>query len=86
MRTAVGRSNGSLKALLFAALLAKVDHENHPFVNLSSDVLRLGLLLDMTDARNKKAGHAGREKVGKGDALGYADFVIEWVQNFKDWY
>lgn len=86
VRTAAKRGGSSLKALLFAALLGTVDQLGHPFLNLSADELRLSRLLDMADARNKKAGHSGGERIDREDAMKYADFVIEWVQIFKGWY
>lgn len=86
VRTAVKRGSSSLKALLFAGLLGTVDQAGHPFLKLSTDELRLSRLLDMADARNKKAGHSGDEKIDRKDAMEYADFVIEWVQIFKGWY
>lgn len=86
VRTAVRKGSSSLKALLFAALLATVDHRDHPFFSLSSDELRLNRLLEMTDARNKKAGHSGVDRVSKDDAMKYAEFVVDWVQIYKGWY
>jgi hypothetical protein len=86
VRTAVKRGSSSLKALCFAGLLGTVDQVGHPFLNLSADELRLSRLLDMADARNKKAGHSGGERIEREDAMEYADFVIEWVQIFKGWY
>lgn len=86
VRTAVKRGGSSLKALLFAALLATVDQSLHPLAKLSDDELRLNCLLKMADARNKKAGHSGANKVNKEEAMDFAKFVIEWVQIFKDWY
>ncbi len=86
VRTAAKRGSSSLKALLFAGLLGTVDQVGHPFLNLSADELRLSRLLDMADARNKKAGHSGGEKIDREAAMEYADFVIEWVQIFKGWY
>ncbi|MNR57971.1 hypothetical protein D3C85_1788600 [compost metagenome] len=71
---------------MFASLLATVDQAGHPFFSLSADEVRLGQLLDMADARNKKAGHSGVERIDKEDAIEYANFVIGWVQIFKDWY
>jgi len=86
VRTAVKRGGSSLKALLFAALLATDDHGRHPFHSLSADVLRLKRMLDMADARNKKAGHSGADRIDKEEAMEYAKFVVEWVQIFKDRY
>ncbi|NGM87472.1 hypothetical protein G5B35_09145 [Parapusillimonas sp. SGNA-6] len=86
VRSAAKRGSSSLKALLFAALLATVDQVEHPFLKLPADALRLSRMLDMADARNKKAGHSGGERIDREDAMEYADFVIEWVQIFKDWY
>lgn len=86
VRTAVRRGASSLKALLFAALLATVDHRDHPLLILSADELRLLKLLEMADARNKKAGHSGADRVSKDDALMYAEFVVDWVQIYKEWY
>jgi hypothetical protein len=86
VRSAVRNRDGSLKALLFAALLATVGQVEHPFLKLSTEKMRLSRLLDMADARNKKAGHSGSERIDREDAMEYADFVIEWVQIFKEWY
>ncbi len=86
VRTAAKRGSSSLKALLFAGLLGTVDQVGHPLLKLSADELRLSRLLDMADARNKKAGHSGGERIDREEALEYADFVIEWVQIFKGWY
>ena len=86
MRTAAKLGSSSLKALLFAGLLGTVDQVGHPFLNLSDDELQLSRLLDMADARNKKAGHSGGERIDREEAIKYADFVIEWVQIYKGWY
>lgn len=86
IRNALVRGNSSLKALIFAALLSTVEHTSHPVKDIPPETLALGRLLDMADARNRKAGHAGGGKVSKDEAMGYADFVVEWVQIFKDWY
>ncbi len=84
VRNAVTRGSSSLKALLFAGLLGTVDQVLHPFLKLSADELQLTRLLDMADARNKKAGHSGSERINREEAMEHADFVIEWVQIFKD--
>jgi hypothetical protein len=87
VRTAVAKADrGSLKALLFAGLLATVDRADHPFLGLSADELRLSRLLDMADDRNRKAGHSGGERIDKEEAVKHADFVVEWVKIFKDLY
>ena len=86
IRTAVKSGDSPLKALLFAGLLGTVDQVDHPLLKLSANELRLSRLLDMADTRNKKAGHSGGERIDREDAMEYADFVIEWVQIFKDWY
>lgn len=86
VRAAIQRGNSSLKALLFAGLLGTIDQVGHPFIKLSAGELRLSRLLDMADARNKKAGHSGGDRIKRDDAIEYADFVIEWVQILKDWY
>jgi hypothetical protein len=86
VRTAAKRGGSSLKALLFAGLLGTVDQAGHPFLKLPADELLLSRLLDMADARNKKAGHSGGERVAREEAMEYADFVVEWVQIFKGWY
>lgn len=86
VRTAAKRGGSSLKALLFAGLLGTVDQAAHPFLKLPADELLLSRLLDMADARNKKAGHSGGERIAKEEAMEYADFVVEWVQIFKGWY
>ena len=69
MRTAVTRGSSSLKALLFAGLLGTVDQATHPFLNLSADALQLTRMLDMADARNKKAGHSGSERIDREEAM-----------------
>lgn len=86
IRNALIRGNSSLKALMFAGLLSTIEHSDHPFLKLSADELRLTRLLDMADARNKKAGHSGTERIDREGAMEYADFVIEWVKIFKEWY
>ena len=86
VRTAAKLGSSSLKALVFAGLLGTVDQVGHPFLNLSDDELRLSRLLDMADARNKKAGHSGGERIDREEAMEYADFVIEWVQIYEGWY
>lgn len=86
IRNALVRGNSSLKALMFAALLSTIEHATHPLKDLSPQVLALDRILDMADARNRKAGHAGGDKISKDEAMEYADFVIEWVQIFKGWY
>lgn len=86
IRNALFRGNSSLKALMFAALLSTIEHPTHPLKDMSPQSLALDRMLDMADARNRKAGHAGSDKISKDEAIKYADFVIEWVQIFKDWY
>lgn len=86
IRNALVRGNSSLKALMFAALLSTIEHATHPLKDLTPQALALDRILDMADARNRKAGHAGGDKISKDEAMGYADFVIEWVQVFKGWY
>ena len=87
VRTAVTRKGStSLKALLFATLLATFNQEKHPYHSFTSDGLQLSRLLDMADARNKKAGHSSSDKATKEEALAYAEFVVQWVQLFKEWY
>lgn len=86
IRNALVRGNSSLKALMFAALLSTIEHATHPLKDLAPQALALDRILDMADARNRKAGHAGGDKISKDEAMEYADFVIEWVQIFKDWY
>jgi hypothetical protein len=86
IRNALVRGNSSLKALMFAALLSTVEHTTHPLKDISAQSLALDRILDMADARNRKAGHAGGERISKDDAMAYANFVIEWVKIFKDWY
>ena len=86
IKNALRRQNSSLKALMFAALLSTVEHDSHPLIKISPQTLALDRILDMADARNRKAGHAGRDKISKEEARGYAHFLVEWVQIFKDWY
>ena len=86
VRTAISKRNSSLKALVFANLLATLDRPTHPFKTISAEKLALSALLDMTDARNKKVGHSGSKKITKDDALAYADFLINWIQHFEDWF
>ena len=71
---------------MFAALLSTIEHATHPLKELAPQALALDRMLDMADARNRKAGHAGGDKISKDEAMEYADFVIEWVQIFKGWY
>lgn len=86
IRNALVRGNSSLKALMFAALLSTIEHSTHPLKDISPRSLALDRMLDMADARNRKAGHAGDDKISKDEAMEYADFVVEWVQIFKGWY
>ena len=86
IRTAIRRASSAMKALLFAALLATVDKAGHPFHSLSAEDLRLSRLIDVADARNKKAGHSGADRIRKDEAMEYAEFVVEWVQLFREWY
>lgn len=86
IRNALVRGNSSLKALMFAALLSTIEHSTHPLKDISPQTLALDRMLDMADARNRKAGHAGGEKISKDDAMEYANFVVEWVEIFKGWY
>lgn len=86
IRNALVRGNSSLKALMFAALLSTIEHATHPLKDLAPQALALDRILDMADARNRKAGHAGGDKISKGEAMEYADFVVEWAQIFKGWY
>jgi hypothetical protein len=86
IRNALIRGNSSLKALIFAALIATVEHIEHPLRKISADGIAIDRILDMADTRNKKAGHSGTAKVNKDEALEYAEFVIQWIQIFKEWY
>lgn len=86
IRTALISGNSSLKALMFAALLSTVEHVDHPLRNWDQSTFSLSGFLDMADARNRKAGHAGGERIGKEEAMKYANFVVEWAKVFKDWY
>lgn len=86
IRTAIRKASSSMKALLFASLLATVDKAEHPFHSFTAENLRLNRLIDMADARNKKAGHSGAERIQKDEAMEFAQFVVEWVQLFREWY
>lgn len=86
IRNALIQGNSSLKALMFAALLSTIEHPAHPLKEIFHQTLALDRILDMADARNRKAGHAGGDKISKDEAMGYADFIVEWVQIFKGWY
>lgn len=86
IRNALIRGNSSLKALMFATLLSTIEHATHPLKDLAPQAIALDRILDMADARNRKAGHAGGDKISKDEAMEYANFVVEWVQIFKDWY
>jgi hypothetical protein len=86
IRTAIRTGNSSLKALLFAAILSTVDRQGHPLVTIPDSDLQLGRLLDLATARNKKSSHASSRKAGKDEAIDFANFAIEWVKLFKDWY
>lgn len=86
IRNALVRGNSSLKALMFAALLSTIEHTTHPLKDLVPQALALDRILDMADARNRKAGHAGGDKISKDEAMEYADFVIQWTGNFREWY
>lgn len=87
VRTAVARQGStSLKALLFATLLATCHQDGHPYHAFVSSELQFNRLLDMADTRNKKAGHSSRDRATKEEAMAHAEFVIQWVQLFKEWY
>jgi hypothetical protein len=86
IRTAIRKASSSMKALLFASLLATVDKPEHPFHSLTADNLQLNRLIDMADARNKKAGHSGADRIQKDEAMEFAQLVVEWVQLFRGWY
>ena len=86
IRNALVRGNSSLKALMFAALLSTIEHATHPLKDLAPQALALDRILDMADARNRKAGHAGGDKISKDEAMEYAKFVIDWTGNFREWY
>lgn len=86
VRAAIRKGSSSLKALVFANLLATVEWAAHPFKTISAEKLALAKLLDMTDARNKKVGHSGVQKITKDDALAYAEFLINWIKHFEDWF
>lgn len=85
IRTAIRTGNTSLKPLLFAAILGAVDRQIHPFINKDESDLKFNRMLDLADLRNKAA-HASLSKARKDEALGFADFAIEWVQSYKEWY
>lgn len=86
IRNALVRGNSSLKALMFASLLSTIEHATHPLKDLAPQALALDRILDMADARNRKAGHAGGDKISKDEAMEYACFVIQWTGNFREWY
>ena len=75
-----------MKALLVAVMFSTAEHTDHPLHKLSKDSLQLGSLLDMANDRNRKAGHSSSEKLTKEVAMKHADFMITWVNNFKEWY
>lgn len=83
IRRAVESGESPLKALLYACLLATVDHDDHPMRRIDAAELNLTGVLDMADARNSNAGHAGSGKVTKDEALGHAEFVVSWMEHFK---
>lgn len=86
IRTALIRGSTSMKSLLVAALFSTVEYSEHPLKILTKERLLLGDLLNMADDRNRKAGHAGTEKLSREQVLSHADFTIAWVANFKEWY
>jgi hypothetical protein len=86
IRNALVRGNSSLKALIFASLVSTIEHTTHPLRDISAQTLALDRILDMADARNRKAGHAANDKISKDEAMEYAELVIEWIQIFKGWY
>jgi len=86
IRNALARGNSSLKSLVFAALISTVEHSDHPLIKVSADTIAWDRVLNMADARNKKAGHSGAEMVNKDEAIEYAKFVVEWAQIFKEIY
>lgn len=86
IRNAFIHGSSSMKALLVAVMFSTAEHTDHPLHKLSKDSLQLGSLLDMANDRNRKAGHSSSEKLTKEVAMKHADFMITWVNNFKEWY
>lgn len=86
IRNAFMSGSSSMKALLVAAMFSTVEHADHPLQKLRKEELQLDGLLNMANDRNRKAGHASTEKLSKEVAMKHADFMIVWVNNFKEWY
>lgn len=86
IRNAFVSGTSSMKALLVAAMFATVEHADHPLKKLRKETLQIDGLLDMANDRNRKAGHASADKLSKEVAMRHADFLIEWANNFKEWY
>jgi len=84
IRSAFYKRDRPLKAMLIAALFSTIEHTQHPFKYLAN--LPLNKLIEMTDLRNKTTAHAGTEKITKEQAMGYADFIVDWIKFFKGWY
>ena len=75
----------SLKALLAAALLSSSEYPDYPLNLAGIGTNDLERLINLADARNK-AGHASGKRFYKAETLSYADFILEWVLKFKEWY
>ncbi|WP_018633621.1 hypothetical protein [Neomegalonema perideroedes] len=83
VRAAVRNGEASLKAQIFAGLIAAADHDEHPFFKRASGSLELDRLFDLADLRNKAA-HASALRISKQDALNHGEFVLAWVARFKE--
>lgn len=84
VREALRGKSGSLKAMLFAALLTTLDYPDHPFRQLASDALALDRILKLADLRNKAA-HASGKEFDMTEVVQLAKFALDWTAQFKEW-
>ena len=83
---AIQTGDRPLKALLAAAVYCADEQADHPFRRVSAELLRLDILPTLADYRNKVSGHASGEKALLEEALMAANFAIQWMELFREWY
>ena len=84
--SAIQTGDRPLKALLAAAVYCADEQTDHPFRKIQADLLRLDILPTLADYRNKVSGHASGEKALLEETLMAADFAIQWMELFREWY
>lgn len=85
IKKARNTGNESLKALLAAALLSSSEHVDFPLNQVEVGSGDLQRLIELANVRNK-AQHASGRRLLKEEALSQSDFIMEWVQKFKELY